>query len=76
MNIRAMAETKKFKYKNQSGTKQALVGYGEVESGKMIETDEPVHNPNFILVDAGRMTNVEAPAEQPKAGETIKGSKK
>lgn len=38
------------KYKNISTTKQALIGYGEVEAGASIETQEEVFNPNFSLV--------------------------
>jgi len=69
--------SKKFTYRNKSQTMQSLIGYGRVIPGGTIETDNPVDNPNFKLVDAGRMTGVEAPPEQPKPDTSIKkGSKK
>lgn len=68
-----MAESKKFKYRNKSDQAQALIGYGKVEPGDTIGSDEPIYNPNFVLVDGGRMVNVEKPVGQPKASE--KGKK-
>jgi len=65
-----MASEKKFTYKNITDLPQTVIGVGVVEAGKTIESDTPVHNPNLQLVNAGRMTNVEAPAEQPKPGNT------
>lgn len=35
------------KYKNVSMTTQELIGYGVVVAGAVIETSEPLHNPNF-----------------------------
>lgn len=67
-----MSETKKFKYENTSETEQVLMGVGKVAPGKTIESDEPVHNPNFKLVGGPRMVNVEAPTEQPKSTSNLK----
>ena len=52
-------------YKNRSGITQNLIGYGTVEPGKTIEVDSPIYNQNFILVNGGRMVNVEKPITQP-----------
>lgn len=40
----------KYKYKNISGQKQAVIGFGEVEPEKTIETNKPINNPKFELV--------------------------
>ena len=48
-----------FRYKNISSTTQTLIGYGEVEPGKKIETDQEIHNQNFELVE-------DAEKEKPK----------
>ena len=71
-----MTENKKFKYQNVSETEQVLIGFGKIEAGGTIETDEPIHNPNFKLVGGSRMVNVEAPVEQPKATRNFKGNSK
>jgi hypothetical protein len=68
-----MAEIKRFKYKNQSEHEQVVMGVGTVAPGKIIESDAPISNPNLVLVEAGRMVNVEAPVEQPKVNKTLKG---
>lgn len=73
MNVTTMANSKNFKYQNTSDEKLAIMGIGEVEAGQFIESDQPIHNPNLKLVDAGRMVNVEAPTEQPKISKTLKG---
>jgi hypothetical protein len=64
-----MAKNKAFKYKNQSEQPQVLVGYGKVEVGKTIESNEPIHNPNFVLVGSNRRMT---PAETPKQGKNNK----
>lgn len=61
-----MAKSQTFKYKNQSKEEQAVIGVGSVAPGATVETDQPINNPNFVLVDGGRMVNVESPVEQPK----------
>lgn len=68
-----MAETKRFKYKNQSEQEQTVIGVGVVQPGKTIESEAPISNPNLVLVDGGRMVNVESPVEQPKVNKTLKG---
>lgn len=67
-----MADKKRFTYQNQSEQPQDLINVGVVEPGKTVETDQPVHNKNFKLVDGGRMVNVEAPAKQPETNKTKK----
>ena len=42
---------KKFRYQNISNQTQALIGYGVVESGKIIETNNEIVNQNFKLVE-------------------------
>jgi hypothetical protein len=64
------------KYQNQSSLPQTLVGYGKVLPGQTIETNGPIYNPNFVLVDNRRLVGVEGPIEQPKVNQTLKGSKK
>jgi len=71
-----MSDKKKFKYQNTSESEQVLIGVGKVAAGKTIESDEPVYNPNFKLVDAGRMVNVEAPVEQKKSTSNLKVNSK
>ena len=61
-------------YKNRSGITQTIIGYGKVEPGKTIEVDSPIYNQNFILVDGGRMVNVEKPIAQPEVN-TLKSKK-
>lgn len=48
--------TKKFKYINKSGSKQAIIGVGEVESNKVIESDRKINNPNFTMVGVDPVT--------------------
>lgn len=71
-----MSDKKKFKYENISETEQVLIGVGKVAPGKTIESDEPVHNSNFKLVDAGRMVNVEEPVKPPKSTSNLKTNSK
>jgi len=40
----------KYKYKNISGRKQEVIGYGKVEADMILITDKPINNPNFELV--------------------------
>lgn len=42
----------RFAYKNISGSKQVLMGIGEVEVDGIIKTDEPFENPNFEPLNA------------------------
>jgi len=65
----------KIKYKNKSKVSQSLIGYGKVEPGQTIETNGPVYNSNFILIDNRRLVGVEGPIDQPKVN-TLKGKKK
>ena len=67
-----MGEEKKYTYKNVTSQTQALINIGEVRPGETIETTEPIHNSNFVLVNAGRIVNVEAPTEQPKINKNLK----
>ncbi len=41
---------KKYKFKNNSKQKQAIIGVGEVEAGKVISTNKKIENPNFTMV--------------------------
>lgn len=70
-----MAKEQKFIYRNQSGISQSLIGYGKVLAGETIETDRPIYNSNFVLVDGGRMVNVELPTKQPETSEKLKSKK-
>lgn len=58
----------RFTYRNKTDKKLTVMNVGEVEPGKTIESDQPISNPNLVLVDGGRMVNVEAPANKPKPG--------
>lgn len=71
-----MSDNQKFKYENISESEQVLIGVGKVGPGKTVETTEPVHNPNFKLVDAGRMVNVEAPVKPLKSTSNFKANSK
>lgn len=44
----------KLKYKNISDQTQVLIGYGEFKPGAILETDEPISNINFQLIEAGK----------------------
>lgn len=50
----------KYRYKNTTDQELTIVGVGLVEAGKIIETNEPVENPNLELVsDKARKLNKE-----------------
>lgn len=68
--------SKKYTYRNNSKTTQSLVGYGTVVAGGIVESDKPIYNQNFVLIDAGRMANVEAPVSQPEVDINVKKGKK
>ena len=40
-----------FLYRNKSDQTQALIGFGEVEPGKIIKTTKKFDNPNFEQVE-------------------------
>lgn len=69
-----MENLENFVYKNRSSIVQTLIGFGKVLPGEKITTNTPIHNQNFILVDSGRIVNVEAPTSQPKI-KNLKGTK-
>jgi hypothetical protein len=48
--------SKKFKYTNNSESKQAIIGIGEVEPGKTIESESEINNPNFSMVGIDPVT--------------------
>lgn len=39
-----------YRYKNTTDQDLTIVGVGVVEAGKVIETDDPIDNPNLELV--------------------------
>lgn len=39
-----------YRYKNTTDQDLTIVGIGVVEAGKVIETDDPIDNPNLELV--------------------------
>ena len=51
---------KKYKYTNTSPMKQAIIGVGEVEAGKTIETDREINNPNLRMVGVDPVTKAKA----------------
>jgi len=49
-----------FRYKNKSGQDLVIVGYGVVEKDGILETTEPVENPNLkIMVDADNKIGID-----------------
>jgi hypothetical protein len=40
------------KYQNSSLSEQNLIGFGVVQPGDYIETDESIENPNFTCLDS------------------------
>lgn len=71
-----MADVNKKTYRNATKLPQVLMGVGRVEPGQTVEVEGEVNNPNFVLVDTRRFVNVEAPVEQPKVNQTLKGAEK
>lgn len=62
-----MSTSVKYRYRNISDQPQALIGFGLVQPGAIIEVDQPVNNPNFELVFGGDdKVGVEAPPKKPK----------
>lgn len=43
----------KYRYRNTSKEKQAVIGVGEAEAGEIIESGQPLYNPNLVLVSKG-----------------------
>jgi hypothetical protein len=54
------------KYKNISGTDQAVIGFGTVKAGEVIETEEKLENPNFQMVEA-----IAEPAKPPVQAQKV-----
>lgn len=65
----------KFTYRNKTDQPQTLMGFGRVQPGETIDTDEAVENPNFALVDNRRLVGVEGPVKQPEPNANIKKGK-
>lgn len=64
--MEGMSQSKKYRYQNISGQPQELIGYGIISAGGIIETEEPVDNPNFELkFDSDAKVGVEAPPKKP-----------
>ncbi len=54
-----MSESKQLTYRNKTGVTQDLIGVGIVDAGKTITVTEPIHNPNFELVDNDKQSHSE-----------------
>lgn len=63
----------KFSYKNISEEKQVLMGFGEVEAGGVIKTDEEIENPNFELVKPAGKVSDSTPTAPKKEEEKLNG---
>lgn len=55
----------KYKYKNTSEQELTIINVGVVAPGQVIETNEPINNPNLEPVKDDRMVGVDV-ATQPK----------
>ncbi len=60
-----------YRYKNVSGSDQAVVGIGSVVAGQEFDSTVPIENPNFELVKTehaaqapAQVTHVEKPQEE------------
>ena len=47
---------KKFKYKNKTDLKQAIIGVGEVAPRGTIQSDKIINNPNFSMIGIDSVT--------------------
>lgn len=55
----------KYKYKNLSGKRQEVIGFGVVGPDEILTTNEPINNPNFELVSK-KEKKVEAESKKVK----------
>jgi hypothetical protein len=54
-----------YKYKNVSGTSQALIGFGVFEADEELLTDKAVENPNFQFLGNDEQPEAQTPTIDP-----------
>ncbi len=60
-----------YKYKNISGRRQSIVGFGVVEADAEFESEKLIENPNFQRVNTAPVQQAQpvAPVQQPEVKE-------